>query len=617
MKKLFNLFFSLMVMGFFHEIRSQDLMIQPFKTIDNFEDNILQINFSPKSTFLSLTLVNGNTKMYDKDFNEIWNYQGSMRVGGSVTAFAPDEKFMAFGKYFSYGDVVVLNLADKKIVQRLKAFESYLNTLVISPDGKYMLAGGDDKFIKQWKWNDKELKFEVLPDLPLTKHSGSPSVNEMAFSPDGKYLVAVGMNGINEIAIFERQKEGYTQIQSIEDSFYGYSVDFDPSGKYIVVGTSEHARCLKLDKNKFVEVGKTEMGNGTMSGSDFDKTGNFFVTTQYNGFKIFNFKDGILTKNDWIEMHDRSVGMDVKFSPDKNYLLSTATDRKLIIWQMPDAPIKSQAKHDKGEHDKRIDNKLKEEEDKRKGKDNPTNEHDLEFDVSKTGKNYLLIVGINEYKFWNPLGNATKDAKEVKKVLTERYRFVSENIFEIYDKEATVKNILAKISELRSQIKEDDNLLIYFSGHGFYNPDIDEGFWIPVDAKKGEETEYLANSTLLKYLKSIQAKHIFLVADACFSGALFSQGSRGYVENVEQFKSRWGLTSGRLEYVSDGDTGKNSPFATYFIKFLKDNQKTKFPISELVQYVKTAVANNSDQTPIGNPLKSIGDEGGEFVFYLK
>jgi hypothetical protein len=29
------------------------------------------------------------------------------------------------------------------------------------------------------------------------------------------------------------------------------------------------------------------------------------------------------------------------------------------------------------------------------------------------------------------------------------------------------------------------------------------------------------------------------------------------------------------------------------------------------------VAESSDQTPLGNPLKNAGDEGGEFIFYRK
>lgn len=77
------------------------------------------------------------------------------------------------------------------------------------------------------------------------------------------------------------------------------------------------------------------------------------------------------------------------------------------------------------------------------------------------------------------------------------------------------------------------------------------------------------------------------------------------------------MASGRLEVVSDGTEGTNSPFATNFIKFLKENTKDKVAVSELVQFVKLQVAEISDQTPIGNPLKGAGDEGGEFVFYKK
>ncbi|HNP95411.1 MAG TPA: caspase family protein, partial [Cyclobacteriaceae bacterium] len=96
-----------------------------------------------------------------------------------------------------------------------------------------------------------------------------------------------------------------------------------------------------------------------------------------------------------------------------------------------------------------------------------------------------------------------------------------------------------------------------------------------------------------------------------------SDTKRGYIENVERFKSRWGLASGRLEVVSDGQEGNNSPFAKKFIEFLKTNKDDKISVSQLVQHVKMSVAEISDQTPIGNPLKSVGDEGGEFVFYKR
>jgi hypothetical protein len=118
-------------------------------------------------------------------------------------------------------------------------------------------------------------------------------------------------------------------------------------------------------------------------------------------------------------------------------------------------------------------------------------------------------------------------------------------------------------------------------------------------------------------MKRINAKHTLLIADACFSGSLFEESNRGYIESVSQLRSRWAITSGRLEYVSDGAVGKHSPFNETILSILTNNTKEALPVSELLQQVKTEVANKTQQTPVGNPLKNAGDEGGEFIFRLK
>jgi WD40 repeat protein len=232
-------------------------------------------------------------------------------------------------------------------------------------------------------------------------------------------------------------------------------------------------------------------------------------------------------------------------------------------------------------------------------------------------KNFLLVIGINNYAFWPKLNNAVKDVNDIAGVLMSRYNFDFANITILKDEQATRSNIYNSLRSLIEKVSPQDNLIVYFSGHGFFDDLLSEGYWIPVEAHVGSSGDYISNTEILKILGNINSQHTFLVADACFSGALFADARRGYTENVEKFRSRWGLTSGRLEVVSDGATGTNSPFATHFISFMKNNTKSKFAVSELVQYVKTQVAEETKQTPLGNPLKTLGDEGGEFVFYLK
>jgi len=162
----------------------------------------------------------------------------------------------------------------------------------------------------------------------------------------------------------------------------------------------------------------------------------------------------------------------------------------------------------------------------------------------------------------------------------------------------------------------NDNLMIYYAGHGYFDDLLNEGYWVPVEANLDQEAEYLPNTTILKIIGSINSKHTFLVADACFSGSLFSDRERGYTKNVERYKSRWGLASGRLEEVSDG-SGKHSPFASSFVECLNNNDKESIPVSDIVHFVKHKVSEIANQTPRGNPLKNVGDEGGEFVFEKK
>jgi hypothetical protein len=232
-------------------------------------------------------------------------------------------------------------------------------------------------------------------------------------------------------------------------------------------------------------------------------------------------------------------------------------------------------------------------------------------------KNYLLVVGINTYTSWPVLNNAVSDARKVSKLLTTQYQFDSLDVTVLLDEQATRSNIFEALRGYIEKITPRDNLLIYYSGHGYFDKLLSEGYWVPVDAKANDLSGYLPNSQILKVIENINSQHTLLVADACFSGSLFASGARGYIEHVEKYKSRWGLASGRLELVSDGSIGSNSPFAQSFIKFLSDNSKPKVPVSDMVQFVKKEVAELNDQTPIGNPLKGVGDEGGEFVFYRK
>ena len=233
----------------------------------------------------------------------------------------------------------------------------------------------------------------------------------------------------------------------------------------------------------------------------------------------------------------------------------------------------------------------------------------------QVARNYLFVVGIDDYQFWPRLNNAVKDGNDLASVLMSKYQFDFSDITFLKNEQATKNNIYKGLRSLIERVTPKDNLMVYFSGHGHFDELLNEGFWIPADANLDSQADYLSNTSILKIVESIDTQHTLLVADACFSGSLFSDTHRGgYYEKVDKYKSRWGLASGRLEVVSDGNIGVNSPFSLVLLNFLKENSKDELAVSELIQHVKMKVSELSDQTPIGNPMRMKGDEGGEFIF---
>ena len=95
--------------------------------------------------------------------------------------------------------------------------------------------------------------------------------------------------------------------------------------------------------------------------------------------------------------------------------------------------------------------------------------------------------------------NAVRDTERLTKVLTENYGF---QLFRqpLHDEKATRTVILDTIEELEKVLKKDDNLIVFFSGHGYRKSK--SGFIVPSDGRNDRTTDYISfvdlNARLLK-----------------------------------------------------------------------------------------------------------------------
>jgi WD40 repeat protein len=235
-----------------------------------------------------------------------------------------------------------------------------------------------------------------------------------------------------------------------------------------------------------------------------------------------------------------------------------------------------------------------------------------------------LVIGIDNYTgVWNKLDNATHDAKAVEDILKKNYNFSI--VRTLYDKAATRQAIIAEFEWLVANLKPQDNLLIFYSGHGDFKQSLNRGFWVPADAATSSTSDFISNPDLQTFLSSIKAKHTLLISDACFSGDIFRGGAETekseinekYYNRVNDLGSRQAMTSGGIEPVMDGGKDGHSVFTYYFLKALKENNQKYIDAEQVFDVLKIPVVNNSSQAPKFSHIKNTGDEGGEFIFLKK
>ena len=588
--------------------------------------NILDLTFNKDNTLL---LTSGADKKV-----KVWKVPEGREI-----ATYHDYSSRVIGVGFAQGDTYIIALAEdgtvsvrqrisNTVVYTKNDFEKAARVLAISKDGKYFAVGGGDKFI---------LIYESLTGNIVKKLEGHHGwIRALAFSPDGKILVSGG----DDKVIFFWDVESGTKTKEISQKGWIYDLEFSGDGKYVAAAlektsinfynASSGMIALKLDdfQAPVMKLSISPGGQEVASYEEFGTEVKLWNISSLNITPVVNFKDATDTSSPLIFVSNPANIIDNKVVVYKDILdlRGIVTDesgvRSLKINTI-ETPIKQNGNFfinmplAMGEN--YINMEVTDVNDNIALKKFIIVRKNMEGEayIGATAINHLFVVGINNYSYWPKLNNAVKDANDLVSVLLKKYTFEFGNIVVLKDEQATRTNIYNGLRSLIEKIGPQDNLVIYFSGHGYFDAILNEGYWIPIEAKPNSTGEYISNTDILKILNAINSQHTFLIADACFSGALFTDSRRGYTDQVEKYKSRWGLASGRLETVSDGAIGGNSPFAKRVIQFFDESEKDKFAISELIQYVKTQVAEDTDQTPIGNPLKALGDEGGEMVFYKR
>jgi len=242
------------------------------------------------------------------------------------------------------------------------------------------------------------------------------------------------------------------------------------------------------------------------------------------------------------------------------------------------------------------------------------------------GSYYALVIGLQDYQFWDDLASPHHDVNRIAGLLSSKYGFETTVMLD-----ANAREILSALNDLREKVGENDNVLIYFAGHGQLKQPVAEslvGYWLPVDAQRERTTFWLPNSQINEQIALLAARSVMIVADSCYAGAMSTDPASllmggnaplndRRVEMGLQRRARYILSSGGLHPVLDRGEGRHSLFANAMIGVLQDNQgllHEQALIERLAERVETrAETIGFEQRPELRPIRAAGHvPGGNF-----
>jgi WD40 repeat protein len=601
-----------------------DLTAIPPKIVRTFEGHngaIKSIDISRDGRMVATGSTDRTVRVWDfQSANLVYELQGHSKDVNCVT-FSPDGKTLASGG--ADGIINLWNMNNGSRIISKPVHKGFVRDLVFSPDGKLLASCGDDKLIYTWQ----------IPGLNKTGtfEGHKDRVQVVDFSPDGKTLISGGWDKMiflwdvptqKIILQSEKQKQIIVSldISPVESDFISSCFESENLETWVLSGLDEaqwigtHANISRpLISENIIQTNQQKI-------------------SQDQAINQIPPENKPVKENSMIEIFSPSP-VNYKIVYDKNAItligkvndpegINTFLINKIPVTLSDEGVFQTTISLIKGENPVNLIATNK------KNKMSEMNitvictsealvvQESQKTDLLKS-KYYALLMAVNDYQSNEipDLDNPIKDADKLYNVLLSDYTFEKENVRLLKNPE--LKDIISALDELSKTLTPNDNLLIFYAGHGYWDKKGNVGYWFPADAAKGSSVNWFRNSTLRDFIGSIQARHTILIADACFSGAIFktraafSETPQG-IQKLYELPSRKAMTSGIMEVVPD-----ESMFLKYLVERLTQNKEKYLPSELLFSNFKSAVMNNSPNVPQYGVIQNVGDEGGDFIFIKK
>ncbi|MBN2519194.1 MAG: caspase family protein, partial [Bacteroidales bacterium] len=230
------------------------------------------------------------------------------------------------------GTIKIWDVLTSRLIKEFTIEDDYLISASFNPDGDQIVTGSKKSFVSTWniETGQKIADFKEIPEDVTSKNYEYTGARTVTFSKDGKYILA-GSN--DRTSLLWNAKTGEL-IRKFKKTKYNCSACMSeaiitPDNQFVITSYSDSIKIFDVSTGELVNELFDKKGRYSLITISND--GNYLASVQYGSISVWNLKKGKVIK----EIQEESKGINtVRFNPDGSEIITGSDNRMANIWDI-------------------------------------------------------------------------------------------------------------------------------------------------------------------------------------------------------------------------------------------------------------------------------------------